>query len=399
MQDRLLNRNFVMICLSNLAVCIAFFMTLPVMPLYLIDHLGASKSMAGLIVALYTIGALVVRPFSGPVVDRLQRKPVLVITVLFFAVSCSGYIWVASLFLIGVVRVVHGMSFSFSSTSMSTVAVDNMPLSKLGTGIGIFGMIISLSMALAPMVGLHLMNNFSASAPFIGSAAFALLGLLLALPIKAPRREIPPKKGPLFTPGNLVLKEGLLPAACYLLTIFSYGLLSNYVALLAKERGMEESAGVFFIFLSAGMVCTRFFSGMLLDKGYLGHVIMVGKAIVIAAFTYMLLGTGVAQFFSAGLLLGLGFGMCMPAYQGLIISLAGKDRIGTANSTFSLSMDIGIGLAVLSGGMIADFTSLDATYTVGIVFVALSLVLFMAKIRPIIRANKSPSKGGVEAQV
>lgn len=385
MQEKLFNKNFNILCLAQLASGVSFFMLLPIMPLYLVTDMGVSKSMAGVIVSLYTIGALMVRPLSGPLVDRFQRKPMMLITMLLFAFSCAGYIFAVHLLAFAVFRFVHGIFFSLSSTSTNTVAIDNMPPSKMGTGIGLVGVIISLSMALAPMVGLELMSHFTARITFTVATGFAFLSCLLAVLVKAPKRKISKDMGPLLNPKNLILQAGLWPAFAYLLTIFSYGLTSNYIALLAYERGLDHIAGSFFLFLSAGLVLSRLFSGMLLDKGYLSQIILAGQLMVVVSFAYVLLGTGPIVFLSSGLLLGLGFGMCMPSFQGLVISLAPPERIGTANSTFYLSMDVGIGLAVLTGGVIADLTNLTTTYAFGAVLVVVAMAIFITKCMPLVR--------------
>lgn len=382
MQEKLLNRNFVIICLSQLTFGISFFMILPIMPLYLVSDMQVSKSMAGVIVSLYTIGALLVRPFSGPLVDRFQRKPLMLLTMFLFAIASAGYIFAMHLLVFAAFRFIHGVFFSISSTSTNTVAIDNMPVSKRGTGIGLVGVIVSLSMALAPMVGLELMEHFAARTTFAVASGFAFFSCVLALFVSAPKKDIPKTSRAIFEPAALILKAGLWPAFTYLLTIFSYGLTSNYIALFAVERGLEHISGTFFMCLSAGLVLSRMFSGLLLDKGYLSQVIIGGQLIVVGSFAYVLLWSGPFVFLSSGLLLGLGFGMCMPSFQGLIISLAPPDKMGTANSTFYLAMDTGIGLAILTGGFIADLTSLAATYAFGVVLVLAALGIFILKCMP-----------------
>lgn len=384
-EPKLFNRNFIILCLVTLSQSMSFFLILPVMPLYLVVDLGVSKSLAGAVVSLYAIAALLARPISGYIVDSFQRRPVLIIATLGMAAACSGYIFLVNLLLFSLARFAHGAFFGVATTSSNTIAIDNMPPNKIGSGIGLIGVMVSLSMALAPMLGLTLMRKFSAHAAFVSSALIAALSVLLCMLVAAPKREIQPRKGTLLKPQNLFLREGLLPGMVYLLTIFSYGLVSNYLALLAHERELDASSGAFFLFLSAGLVLSRIFSGILMDKGYLAPAIIAGKVTIIFSFVYLLSGATSFNLLSSGLFLGLGFGLCIPAYQGLIISLSGPERRGTANSTFYLSMDMGIGLAVLSGGILADLTSFASVYMFGTMLVLMALLLFLIKIRPLIK--------------
>ena len=67
--------SFIAICCANLLFFIAGFMLVPVLPIYLLDDLHASKSTVGAILSTYMLGSLVMRPVSGFLVDQFQRKP------------------------------------------------------------------------------------------------------------------------------------------------------------------------------------------------------------------------------------------------------------------------------------------------------------------------------------
>ena len=86
-KEALFTPSFIAVCSANLLFFIASFMMVPVLPIYLLDGLHASKSVVGIILSAYMIGALVMRPFrlsGGPVpaqdtVPRLRypvRRPV-----------------------------------------------------------------------------------------------------------------------------------------------------------------------------------------------------------------------------------------------------------------------------------------------------------------------------------
>lgn len=375
--EKLLNKNFIMLCLCNLFFCVSFFMSLPVLPLYLTEVLGTSKSLAGFMVAIYAFAALILRPFSGAIVDSYQRRTVFLLFMALIVVASSCYIFIVNLVLFGMLRFGHGMIFSITGTSLNTVVVDNIPPTKMGSGIGIFGVIISLGMALGPMLGIMILDRFSYTMVFIISTFWACAALATAVMVSTPARAIEERTGPLLDPDKLFLKKGAIAAVTFILTVFSYGLLTNYISLLAKERGIESSAGLFFCCLAVGLMLSRIFSGWFLDKGHLLKIIIAGKLIVMAAFVYFLSVGGNTAFLTAGIFLGLGFGMCMPAYQTLFLALALKDQVGTANSTYLFSFDGGIGLAALTGGMIADMTSLNFMYGFGACLVLLALVVFV----------------------
>ena len=70
-----------------------------------------------------------------------------------------------------------------------------------------------------------------------------------------------------------------------------------------------------------------------------------------------------------------------PALQNMMISMARHDQRGTANSTILVAWDIGMGLGILLGGIVAEFMGYAAAFW----FVALmnltGVVLYFAATR------------------
>ena len=380
-EEKLFNRNFVLLCLSNMCTGLTFFMVVPVLALYLTQELGASKALAGIIIAVHAVAALLIRPFSGLLVDRFQRKPLMLLALAGHVVASLGYIFFTNLAILCLFRFAQGAVFSISSTAVNTAAVDNIPRSKLGTGIGLFGVLLSLSMALAPMFGIMLHDRYSSRLPFIASSCCALLSLIFASFLHSPRREIAQQK-PGFSLDSLFLKSGALAVLCYGMTMFGYGLLANYVSLLAAERGFVENSGFFFMFLSCGMVLSRLFAGAMLDRGRLRQAVLIGYGFVLTGVTVFVAVQNPFIFLFSGLVLGVGYGCCMPSFQALLLGLARPDQTGTANSTFYLAMDISIGMAAFAGGLIADQTSLSFTYSFGGMLALGACLLFGLRVKP-----------------
>jgi predicted MFS family arabinose efflux permease len=70
----------------------------------------------------------------------------------------------------------------------------------------------------------------------------------------------------------------------------------------------------------------------------------------------------VIGYYGSALLIGLGNGHMWPAFQNMTINVAHNNQRGTANSTILISWDIGMGLGVLVGGIIAELVSYQATF-------------------------------------
>ena len=156
-------------------------MLLPVLPLYLLREMHTTESQMGVIMFAYPLAALLIRFVSGRIVDSHERKLVFVCCMLPFIGSIVGYIFFSSVVIFVLLRFIHGAAFGVTQTTVSTMAVDAIPPTKMGTGIGIFGTLNSLSMALGPMMGLFIQQNYSFTYVFIASACMAVIALIIGL--------------------------------------------------------------------------------------------------------------------------------------------------------------------------------------------------------------------------
>ena len=81
---RLWNREYIKVMTCNFLLFFAFYLLTPLLPLYLDEQFHADKDLIGLVLSGYVIATLLIRPFSGFVVDSFDRKRVLTLCFLFF---------------------------------------------------------------------------------------------------------------------------------------------------------------------------------------------------------------------------------------------------------------------------------------------------------------------------
>ena len=189
-QDKLWNSNYWKVMTANFALFFAFYLLAPLLPLYLKDTFGATKDTIGIVLSGYTITALVVRPFSGYVVDSFPRKRVLLLSLFLYFLCFGGYLVAGSLLLFAIVRTVHGAPFGASTVSNSTVAIDVLPSSRRTEGIGYYGLSNNLATAIAPTVGVFV-YRYVHDFDILFWIAFVVAGIGFAVDatVKMPKRE------------------------------------------------------------------------------------------------------------------------------------------------------------------------------------------------------------------
>ena len=388
--ERLWNLNYCKVMTANFSLFFAFYVLTPLLPLYLSEHFGATKDVIGLVLSGYTITALLFRPFSGYFVDSFPRKTVLMISFATFSIFFAGYLAASTLLLFTVVRTLHGGPFGALTVANSTVAIDVLPSSRRTEGIGYYGLSNNLAMAIAPTIGIFVYRwTQSFELLFWIALVVACLGWLTDATVQLPAKEIQRNKSKLSL-DRFFLIRGWLLGLNMVAFGFCFGVLSNYLAIYGKEQlGITGGTGTFFMLCSIGLILSRLQGGKALRNGRLTFNAGSGMCISLVGYTIFILLPTLAHIFhqpsslftlvgyyGCAILLGLGNGHMWPAFQNMTTCVAPNNQRGTANSTILISWDIGMGLGILLGGIIAEHLGYNAAFW-SVAFVnALGVALF-----------------------
>ena len=96
-KERLWNANYNRVMVTNFALFFSFYLLTPLLPLYLCETFHSSKDTIGMVLSGYTLVALLVRPFSGFIVDSFPRKKVLLVCLFVYFIIFGGYLIAGSL--------------------------------------------------------------------------------------------------------------------------------------------------------------------------------------------------------------------------------------------------------------------------------------------------------------
>ena len=375
------NRNFILVNLGNFLMYNAFYMLLPILPLYLANHLHASESIIGTILSLYTIAALITRPVAGFWLDKASRKPLMMCFYLFYISMCLSYTLAATLGLFFIIRFVHGIAFGCSTVGINTMAVDIIPWERRGEGLGIYTSSTSLAMATGPLISLFMYENgIEFNTIFIAVFCVGLTGFLATANIK-PGKDVQ-RSTRKFSISSLLLRKGLPVAAVMVLLTFGYGIITVYLSIYAKEEvGLTQGTGYYFTIFSAGLVAARLSSSMILRSGKYIMVFALGIISLIIGFFIVAFILNPTAFYSSAIFMGIGYGLISPTAQTMIINLGEDTERGAANATYLTFFDLGVGAGVFCGGIIAQYSNYSTAYAVGFALTILGLVYLLTLIR------------------
>jgi predicted MFS family arabinose efflux permease len=348
--------NYLKVWTANFMMYFSFMLLMPLLPLYLSDTFQVDKHVIGLVLSGYTITALLIRPFSGFLVDSFPRKTVLLACYFLFFALFAGYLAAGTLLLFTVVRTLHGAPFGAATVSNSTVAIDVSDPARRAEGIGYYGLSNNLAIALPPTTAVSLYGitqNYRML--FLTALICAAVGFAIDCTLRLPQRQLlrPARKIALDRFFLLAgWREGIT-LGCF---SFAYGILSTYLAIYGKEElDITGGTGLFFMILAIGLMTSRIVGGRALRKGLVVRNATAGVLVSLCGYLLFAAVHSPVGYYGAALIIGLGNGHMYPAFQTMFINLAPNSQRGTANSTLLTSWDIGLGIGVLLGGSLAEF--------------------------------------------
>ncbi len=344
------NYNFIMVLVFGFLSGTANQMVNPLLSKYAIS-LGASLSLAGSIVGLQSGMAMFMRPVSGAASDLLNRKFVMIGSIITSSIAFTGYLLFKNIPVVIFCRILQGFAFAFMSVARTAFATEYIPKDRMGEGVAFTSFGVVLSQAVGPAIGLWISEKIGFNGCFIIALICSISGIILlsTLPYKHVRGDFKWNK---LKFSNLlaieVLPYGLIAGLFAMVTHMA----NAFVPLIGDERGIPNVA-VFFTIYSIASLILRPISGKILDK--FGLPVLLYPAFFCAAITFILLGAAqsIIVIIIAGIFKSLSQGVALPSIQGSAIKRLGKERAGVSAATIHIGQDLICWIAPSFGGALA----------------------------------------------
>ena len=123
------------------------------------EELTGKTVYGGLFVMAYSLAALAARPTAGIISDKVGRVKLLVFGALLAGVACVLYSLTVSIFMLLVIRALHGFGFGIHSTCAGAVVADVVPKARLSEGVGYFGIYATVGQAFAPWIAIKIIGD------------------------------------------------------------------------------------------------------------------------------------------------------------------------------------------------------------------------------------------------
>jgi MFS family permease len=376
-----------MLCTSSLLFFASFNMIVPELPDYLTSLGGAEYK--GLIISLFTITAMLSRPFSGKLADKVGRVPIVIAGSTVCLLCSLVYPILSTVTGFFLLRLMHGFSTGFTPTGQTAYLSDIIPSERRGEAMGFLGTAGTLGMAGGPALGGMLSNNFSIDAVFYCSSFLGFLSICILFNIKETLLEkykfsiglLKVKKVDLFEPKVIV------PCIVMVLCSYAYGALFTVMPDFGTHVGIQNK-GLLFTYFTIASLTVRLIGGKASDYYGRRKILFLSTVLIIISMTLIATAETTAELITGVFIYGLGQGATSPTLLAWATDLSDAKFKGRGLASLYIFMELGIGIGAFSSGLLYANESSNFFITF-ITCAALALAAFFYLIVTRIRPSKS----------
>ena len=381
MSNKLWTKDYISVCLTTFFMFLNYYYLLVTIPIYLIQDLQGNTAQAGILVAVFYVAAILIRPIAGKWIETYGIKKIFLVSLIIYLVAAFMYFFTTTLISLTVLRFIHGIGFGMVTTSTGTIVASIIPNGRKGEGMGYYGLMMNISMALGPFVGLLAITQWGSSVMFIVSAVSVVIGTITGFLISLPKEEIKVATEKTVKQKGLKMKD-LIELSALPISLVSfffalvYASIVSFVSVYAKELQLTEIASYFFIVYVIALLISRPFTGKWFDQ-YGANVIMIPSIISFALGMFLLSqAEGAFLFLLSAAFIGLGWGTIFPSAQTIAIQVAPPERKSVATATFLSTMDSGIGIGSVIVGIVGAQLGYSSLYFYSSIMVLAGLVVY-----------------------
>ncbi|MGD0917697.1 MAG: MFS transporter [Thermodesulfobacteriota bacterium] len=350
--QKILTRDFVLSFLAQFAFSSVFCILIPTLPIYLLSR-GSSKAEIGLLIGVFSVSSLVLRPFVGRGLLKIPERKFMLAGTALYAFSSFAYLFAMPFWPLFIVRILQGIGLAFFSTASFTLIANIIPEARRGQSLSYYHLAINFAFVLAPYFGILLINHFSFNILFLVCMALSLSSLFITTQLSnlqgVPSEDPSAKKQPFLS------REAMPPAIMAFMVNIVWGAITAFFPLYALSQGVSNP-GLFFGVLAIMHVAGRAFGGRLLDLYSRERIISPCLIAYIISMFILTFSRTLPMFILVAVIWGIGNAFLYPTLVVYVLDHA-RSSPGPAMGTFTAVADLGSGMGSVMMGIILQLTN------------------------------------------
>lgn len=288
--EKIWNRRFILLFITNLLVLAAFYASIPIIPIYC-QEIGITGSKVGIVLTAMSVATILFRPVAGYLLDNFNRYRVYLVFLALFCLSFPAFLAFPLFGALIVIRLYMGAVYSVCGSATMTLAGDVLPAAKITEGISRFAFTVPIGMAVGPYVGLQVQSHMSSAASF-----WTIFGITVAalVCVSCCRIRYPKVERKKFSIRDTIYGPALPFMFNMMFLMIPYGAVIAYSSIFAQEKGLSAFLPYFYIFLVAGMLVSKLSTQKMIDAGHHRVLVYLSLAVLILTMlSYLFLNSGV----------------------------------------------------------------------------------------------------------
>ena len=371
--DRNQLRNFSLIIASSF-LFFCNFSSFFLLPLF-IKSLGGNERNIGFVMGSFGITSIGSIPLVSYLLDKYGRRKFLMLGSLVMSFSSFGFLFIKDLSpLLYVFRLFQGIGFAFFFTSSATAAVDVIPESRRGQGLGIFGAFLILTYAVGPSIGEFVINKFGFSLFFIITSSFSLVATFVVFPTRDVEFEKATDTSALRFFYVAFSRRYLFLLLTNIIAASGFGSVLYFIAVYLNSKGLNVS--YFFVTYTITVAALRILGGRISDVFGRKGVASPSLFLFSLAIASVALINSVYMIVLVSVLFSIGYGMLYPTLSALVVDKSWPDERGKAMGAYNASFSMGVNFPTFAFGIIARNWGFVDMYLISAFIVFLGFMIF-----------------------
>jgi MFS family permease len=349
-------------------------------------NIGLTLLNLGILLALYDVAEVFLKPVFGALSDRIGPKPVVVGGLLAFAALSLIGLGAADPLVLALARLGQGAAASAFSPASSAMVARMARGGKAGTYFGRYGSWKSLGYIIGPPLGAGLI--LAGGFPLL-FGALSVLAAVTAVWVLVSVAHLPPLPRKRYTVMDLARQIGerrfLVPTLVLAASTGALGAAVGFLPALAARHGMDAFAGTAAVSVVAlGSVLTQPWIGRLRDRNAVtdNRGTTAGLLLIAAGIALVAAAPGVVTVFVAAASIGTGIGAATPLGFAHLADTTPPERMGRTMGSAELGRELGDAGGPLLVGGIATATALPFGLGVLALLVAAASIPRLDPVKP-----------------
>jgi len=368
---KILTPEFVSVFLSQLALSFTVSLLIPTLPIYLAG-LGSREETIGILIGALSVSSVFLRPAVGKALMKVPERKFMLAGAFIYAVTSLSYIVASPFWPFFLVRILQGVGAAFFYTASVLMVISISPDAHRGESISYFYTAYNFAFAIAPTVGIYVINLMDFPSLFLLCTALSLLSLIFAL--RLPKKSSQPPGSESARNGLFLDLKTLHPAVMSFAANILWGAVAAFFPLYAVSQGVANP-GFFFGACALTLIVGRMLGGRILDRYSRDRVILPCLVAFIVSMILFAFSKTQLMFILIAVVFGLGTAFFFPTIVVYAVERAGSAR-GPAMGTFTAAGDLGAGLGAVIMGAVLRLTNYPVMFLCLALVAAISLGYF-----------------------